>query len=167
MAAAPISRDHSCDHSLVVVLGLLAPRERLGRARDALPVRGRRRARERDDGGQERVPDLVRGRVRVRVGVRVGVGVRTKVWLGLGLVRDLRAEIEQVEVERGLCKAKPKRVSSRAIPAWGLPRVRFEISVAYSDAQHPRGTEREARGVGHLVRVRVGVGVGVGVGAWG
>ena len=116
MAAAPISRDHSCDHSLVVVLGLLAPRERLGRARDALPVRGRRRARERDDGGQERVPDLVRGRVRVRVGVRVGVGVRTKVWLGLGLVRDLRAEIEQVEVERGLCKARPKRVSSRAIP---------------------------------------------------
>jgi hypothetical protein len=84
---APLARDHARDHLLVVVLRLLAPRERLGRTGDALPVRGRRRARERDDGGQE-------------------------------LVRDLRAETEQVEVERVLCKARLTLVSSR--PAWGL-----------------------------------------------
>jgi hypothetical protein len=34
------------------------------------------------------------------------------------LVRDLRAETEQVEVERVLCKARLTLVSSR--PAWGL-----------------------------------------------
>ena len=58
VAAAPLARDRARDDALVVVLDLLAARERLRGAGDALPVRGRRRAGERDDGGQQRVPDL-------------------------------------------------------------------------------------------------------------